>query len=695
VAIVMSVLYERTSRAERGLADKSHELSRLLSASNVERAKLMFRTGNVPLAERLLWGELAPRAAELLANGSRSLDPAYWALWELYSDNPCRATFRLEGSRVSWVQFDAEEKNLYAVTLDGRITRIDFASGAESPLGQASAGGRRWELTFQLVGNEYLFVDEQGSLIAEDSQTLARKSEFELTREPLMTASVSSDRRLAAWVGADGRVSVMNLQTHRRMFAPGDASVAGTGAVRPIFSTNGAFLITTGADRTICLWDLGEDIKLRWRRSLDSPATSVTLSHDQLSLAVSTLGEKGARIHLWACADGSPISILSGHMAKVSSLEFSRDDTRLLSCSYDKSVRLWDAATGREMRQFLGHSEIIFRACFSPSEKWIVSSAIDGAIKVWDGESNATRIYQASRPIMSAAYSPAGDELVCTLEGGDIQSWRPDGSQPPRAFSAHTSSVPHVAFLPSGELLTGDYAGRVLIWDFKTAQPLADLDVSDLSSINYLSVSPDGSRFATAHQLGKVRLFDAKTRQPVATCIGRPFRCPVVEFTHDSRLAVGGFTDGTVMAWDAATGEVTRSWHAHEAAIRTLIFSPDGKVLATGGDDWTIKLWDFTAGTLLRKLEGHRQDVFGLAFSSDGRRLASCDRGNSILLWDVRTGQNLAHLPPHRDMVFSVAFSPDDRFIASASIDHTVRVQDLDYYRAHMHGNLAAARAKD
>jgi WD40 repeat protein len=42
---------------------------------------------------------------------------------------------------------------------------------------------------------------------------------------------------------------------------------------------------------------------------------------------------------------------LRGHADLVRSVAYSKDGSRLVTASADKSVRIWDAATGKELRQ--------------------------------------------------------------------------------------------------------------------------------------------------------------------------------------------------------------------------------------------------------------------------------------------------------------------------------------------------------
>ena len=67
----------------------------------------------------------------------------------------------------------------------------------------------------------------------------------------------------------------------------------------------------------------------------------------------------------------------------VDSLNFSTDDSMLVSGSADNVVRVWEAKLAVLLKELLGHSSQIFGVCFSPDGEKIASSANEGTILIW------------------------------------------------------------------------------------------------------------------------------------------------------------------------------------------------------------------------------------------------------------------------------------------------------------------------
>ena len=81
---------------------------------------------------------------------------------------------------------------------------------------------------------------------------------------------------------------------------------------------------------------------------------------------------------------GKPLKSLHGHNHFVSSLALNSDSTKLVSGSWDKTIRLWDIPTSKSDLIFKGHTKDVLSVAFSHDERLIFSGAMDNTLKYWN-----------------------------------------------------------------------------------------------------------------------------------------------------------------------------------------------------------------------------------------------------------------------------------------------------------------------
>lgn len=297
--------------------------------------------------------------------------------------------------------------------------------------------------------------------------------------------------------------------------------------------------------------------------------------------------------------------LLEGHKKVISSLSFSRDGQRLVSGSWDESVRVWSVKTGKPVTTLSEHTDWVFAVVFSRDGKRL-ASASQHSIRRWNPASFA-------------------QESVQTGLGG--------------------AAVNSVAFSRSGNLAaTGGRDGTVKLWRIDNdSRPQPGVVFTGLESwVNALAFSPDEKTLAAGSRTGRIRLFDlttGKERVSIKAHAGKQVLALAVNPDADT-LASGGF-DATVQLWDLATGKQQAKLTGHKGIVTAVAWSTDGKRLASGERHGRIKLWNASEGyKLITTLAGHSDQRLGfsvtaLAFSPDGRILASGGYDGKLKLWPL------------------------------------------------------------
>jgi WD40 repeat protein/DNA-binding SARP family transcriptional activator len=292
--------------------------------------------------------------------------------------------------------------------------------------------------------------------------------------------------------------------------------------------------------------------------------------------------------------------------------------------------------------------------------------------------------------LLDLAVSPDGRTLAAGDQAGRTLLWDTSTRQPlpgppqlPK-IDGEPDPLRMLAFSTDSRLLLTAGSFTIRRWDLATHQVAGSLDALSLSNTGVagMAVGRDG-RLALGAE-GKVLWVDLETRTQVSPPLlidkkSWPERLVLspdgrrLAMTTTTPTAGGAPGPSTAAIWDLARRRPIRSLDTDGA----LTFSPDGRTLvASRRQRREILLIDPATGSRRRTLTGHTA-VVALRFSHDGATLASTDQDGTAIVWDLASGRPRETLRGHTAAVTGVAFSPDDRTLYTASWDRSVIVWDL------------------
>ena len=212
--------------------------------------------------------------------------------------------------------------------------------------------------------------------------------------------------------------------------------------------------------------------------------------------------------------------------------------------------------------------------------------------------------------------------------------------------------------------------------------------------------SPDGSAVLVPYIDGTLVLWDAATGQKLVTSTSKLAHPKHAAITPDGKAAL--VWDGVSFAVevrDAKTLAFVTMLEAHKRPVDKVAVSRTHVALASR--DKTITVWDQRTWQLVHHLRGDTNVVQDAAFDPEGKRLVTANRDGTARVWDVATGDVVAYLIGHQTAIRAARFSLDGSRVVTASGDGTARLWDasngtpLATFEGHQRELIGIAVAPD
>ncbi|XP_030546507.2 LOW QUALITY PROTEIN: WD repeat-containing protein 70 [Rhodamnia argentea] len=227
-----------------------------------------------------------------------------------------------------------------------------------------------------------------------------------------------------------------------------------------------------------------------------------------------------------------------------------------------------------------GHTKVVSTLAVDPTGSRVLSGSYDYSVRMYDFQGMNSRLssFRDLEPfeghqVRNLSWSPTADRFLCVTGSAQAKIYDRDG-------------------LTLGEFVKGD----MYIRDLKNTKG----HISGLTWGEWHPKTKE--TILTSSEDGSLRIWDVNDfksqKQVIKPKLARPGRVPVTTCTWDreGKCIAGGIGDGSIQIWKLKPGWGSRPdihiEKAHTDDITGLKFSSDGKILLTRSYDGSLKVWD-------------------------------------------------------------------------------------------------------
>ena len=410
------------------------------------------------------------------------------------------------------------------------------------------------------------------------------------------------------------------------------------------FSPDGKFLASTSDDHTIQIWEIKSGKVLL---KIDASDSNQAIAFSPDGKIIASTG--GAGVKLWEAKTGKEIESSEENSLDfygATSVVFSPDGT-LIAATNDEEVVVWEVATKEESYRLEKAKSPI---AFNKSGTLLATASGDDLIKIWDVSSGSKiRTIEGAGKVLALAFNPKGKTIVSIGTNSDdkneIKTWSVAKGEQVEEFSPEIEPHGGFAFTPDGSgIIVADEANYTIAIKLLDAETGAEQDTYEAASTGFgkaFALSPDGQILAFSDDSGlNISVFNLEAREEIAALKGHSISVISLVFSRDGKTLIGVYKDGSIIHWDAASGQLKKHISVKESNrsfSEGLVFNADGSILAM--DNYNqILFFDTGTGTAVSADDLPETYSRSLAFSSDSKTLAAGDL-QSITLCEVSTGK--------------------------------------------------------
>jgi WD40 repeat protein len=416
------------------------------------------------------------------------------------------------------------------------------------------------------------------------------------------------------------------------------------------FAPDGRFLVGTGANQHICIWDISTG-EVVYNRRTESPCYFAT----------------------WGPIMESPTG------GKYPSyLLCTTYDNYVFVHSMDFNVGSMSYALSSEAVQFPSSGLQRKHICGLVHGNFLITGTAAGDMCVF---SLQAKVFRTSLPICNngvTSIAKSGDVLYVAGGDGRIKAVRGnDTVWDVLAENVLEGSICALTPAADGqELVAGTRNGK--LWRLLSADLTATLQAaSHTGEATDVAFGASSDVVCTCSEAGEVFLLNLSDYMPITAMLHKSPARTLVMASQGEVLV--GYDDGFVKAWGANRGDQRWQLHVHRGGVTALRESAD--FIVTGGHDNAVRFWHRNTRQLLATFTNHRKPPNELLIDSVSREVVhSGSEDKLVVTYDLKKNKALIQHQTAVSAVTGISQRKDcENEVVSCSLDGRILFWDVDY----------------
>ena len=291
---------------------------------------------------------------------------------------------------------------------------------------------------------------------------------------------------------------------------------------------------------------------------------------------------------------GQLIKSFDQHSSLVNSIKVDEFSNKLITASFDKSIKIWDLETGECLKTLKDHKHCVTSILIFPNNKFI-SGSIDKTMKIWDLNSyDCLDTLNIESEVLSLCSLHQDNQIACGCIDGTINIWNLNDLNNVKSVKAHNDWITYLLLVDKTKLIScsGQKDQMIKIWSLcETIECIKVLEGhSDI--IYYLELTSDGNLMSCSRDQ-TVKLWHIESGEMMESIKFDSNVC-CVERLNNNLIAIA-LSNGEILIYNInQMNYVKRICSTNSSCVYRLVFLSNGNLFSAfrDGKIMLLKIFD-------------------------------------------------------------------------------------------------------